>query len=200
MPICDVPFVLRSNKPCSKQSNCQWFGMRLRSCDDTKMTIPLSAILRMADSHLGIRNSVFKWLRPSYTELMWFYCNDNAAKRDFESQMAYSQFGLDIVIRSGIIYYKWPNLKRESFDVSIIWLWTNSQWTGDWDVMTHMCVTVIPMLQNATSQTPDTHLGMNNLRSGIIYHKQLNVVFIQRFGSRWFTMFLKWVARNVGYI
>ena len=203
MPICDVPFVLRSNKPCSKQSSCQWFGMRLRSCDGTIMTIPQSAILRMADSHLGIRNSVLKWLRPSYTELMWFYCNDNAAKRDFESQTAYSQFGMDIVIRSGIIYYKWPNLKRESLDVSIIWFWTNSQGTGDWDVKTHMCVTVMPMLQNAISQTPESHLGMNNLRSGISYHKKLNAVFIQLFGNRWFiinSMFLKWFARNFGHI
>ena len=57
----------------------------------------------MEDSHIGIRNSVLKWLRP-YTELMWFYCNDNVAKRDFESQTAYSQFAMDIVIRSGIIY------------------------------------------------------------------------------------------------
>ena len=134
MPICDVPFVLRSNKPCSKQSSCQWFGMRLRSCDDTIMTIPQSAILRMADSHLGIRNSILKWLRPSYTELMWFYCNDNAAKRDFESQTAYSQIGMGIVKRSGIIYYKWPTLKRENLDASIIWFWTNSQETGDCDV------------------------------------------------------------------
>ena len=55
-------------------------------------------------SHLGIRNNVSKWLRPSYTELVWFYCNDNATKRDFESQTTYSQFGMDIVIRSGIIY------------------------------------------------------------------------------------------------
>ena len=178
MPICDAPFVLRSNKPCSKQSRCQWFGMRLRSCDDTIMTVPQSAILWMADSHLGVRNSVLKWLRPSYTELMWFYCNDNAAKRDFESQTAYSQFDMDIVIRSGIIYYKWPNLKRESLDVSIIWFWTNSQGTGDWDIMTHMWVRVMPMLQNAISQTPESHLVMNNLRSGIIYHKQLNAVFI----------------------
>ena len=66
---------------------------------------------------------------------MWFYCNDNAAKRDFQSQTAYSQFGMDIVKRSGIIYYKWPNIKRESLDASIIWFWTNSQGTGDWDVM-----------------------------------------------------------------
>ena len=101
------------------------------SCDDTIMTIPQSAILRMADSHLDIRNSVLKWLRPCYTELIRFYCNDNAAKRDFQSQTAYSQFGMDIVIRSGIIYDKWPNLKRESLDASIIWFWTNSQGTGD---------------------------------------------------------------------
>ena len=53
MPICDVPFVLISNKPCSKQSSCQWFGMRLRSCDDTIMTIPQSVILRMAWSEKG---------------------------------------------------------------------------------------------------------------------------------------------------
>ena len=185
MPIWDAPFVLRSNKPCSKQSSCQWFGMRLRSCDDTIMTIPQSAILRMADSHLGIRNNVLKWLRPSYTELMWFYCNDNPVKRDFESQTAYSQFGMDIVIRSGIIHYKWPNLKRESFDVSIIWFWTNSQGIGNCDVMTHVCVTVMPMPQNAISQTPESHLGMNNL-PGIIYHKQLNVVFIQLYGNRRF--------------
>ena len=81
--------------------------------------------------------------------------------------------GMDILIRSGMIYYKWPNLIRESLDASIIWLWTNSQGTGDWDVMMHMCVTVMPMLQNAISQTAESHLGMNNLRSGIIYHKQL---------------------------
>ena len=140
MPICDVPFVLRSNKPCSKQSSCQWFGMCLRSCDNTIMTIPQSTILWMADSHLGIRNSVSKWLCPSYTELMWFYCNDNAAKWDFESQTAYSQFGIDIVIRSGIIHYKWPNLKRESLNASIIWFWTNSQGTGDWDVMYYFAI------------------------------------------------------------
>ena len=108
--------------------------------------------------------------------LMWFYCNDNAAKRDFESQTAHSQFGMDIPIRSGIIYYKWPNLKRESLDASIIWFWTNSQGTGDWDVMTHMCVTVMPMLQNAISQTAESNLSMNNLRSGIIHHKQLTNV------------------------
>ena len=146
------------------------------------------------------RNSVLKWLRPSYAELMWFYCNDNVAKRDFESQTAYSQFGMDIVIRSGMIYYKWPNLKRESLGASIIWFWTNSQGTGDWDIMTHTCVTVMPMLQNAISQTPESYLGMNYLRSGIIYHKQLNVVFIQLFGNRWFisnSMFLKWFARNL---
>ena len=131
MAICAVPFVLRSNKPCSKQSSCQWVDMRLRSCDDTIMTIPQSTILRMDDSHLGIRNSVSKWLCPNYTELMWFYCNDNAAKRDFDSQTAYSQFVVDIVIRSGIIHYKLPNLKRESLDVSIIWFWRNSQGTGD---------------------------------------------------------------------
>ena len=154
MPICDVPFVLRSNTPCSKQSSCQWFGMRLRSCDFTLMTTPQSAILRMADAHLGNRNSVLKWLRPSYTELMWFYFNDNDAKRDFELQTAYSQFGMDTVIRSGMIYHKWPNLKRESLDASVIWFWTNGQGTGDWDIMTHMCVTVMPMLQNAISQTP----------------------------------------------
>ena len=167
--------------------------MRLRS----------RAILQMADSHLGIRNSVMKWLRPSYTELMWFYFNDNAAKRDFESPTAYSQFGMDIVKRSGIIYYKWSNLKLESLDASIIWFWTNSQMTGDLDLMTHMCVTVMPMLQNASSQTPESHLGMNNLRSRIIYHKQLNVVFIQLFGNRWFiinSMFLKWFARNFEHI
>ena len=165
------------------------------------MTIPQSAILWMADLHLGIWNSVLKWLRPRYTELMWFYCNDNVAKRDFQSQTAYSQFGVDIVKRSGIIYYKWPNIKRESLDASIIWFWTNSQGTGDWDVMTHMCVTVMPMLQNAISQTP--HLGMNNLRPGIICHKQLNVVFIQLFVNRWFiinSMFLKWFARNFEHI
>ena len=157
----------------------------------------------MADSHLGIRNSVLKWLRPSFTELMWFSCNYNAAKRDFESQTAYSQFGMDIVIRSGIIYYKWQNLTRESLDASIIWFWTNSQGTGGWGVMTHMCVTVMPMLQNAIFQTPESHLGINKLRSGIIYHKQLNVVFIQLFGNKWFiinTMFLKWFARNFEHI
>ena len=134
---------------------------------------------------------------------MWFYCNDNAAKRDFESQTAHSQFGMDIVIRSGMNYYKWPNLKRESLDVSIIWFWTNRQGTSDWDVMTHMCVTVMPMLQSAISQTPESLLGVNNLRSGIIYHKQLNVVFIQLFGYIWFiinSMFLKWFARNFGHI
>ena len=137
------------------------------------------------------------------TTLLWFYCNDNPAKRDFESQTAYSQFGMDILIRSGMIYYKWPNIKRESLDVSIIWFWTNSQRTGDWDVMTHMCVTVMPMLQNAISQTPESHLGMNNLRSVIIYHKQLKVVFIQLFGNRWFiinSMFLKWFARTFEHI
>ena len=99
--------------------------------------------------------------------------------------------------------YKWPNLKRESLDASIIWLWTNNQGTGVWDVMTHMCVTVMPMLQNAISQTPESHLGINNLRSGITYHKQLNVVFIQLFGNRWFiinSMFLKWFARNFEHI
>ena len=203
MLICDVPFVLRSNKPCSKQSSCQWFGMGLRSCDDTIMTIPQSVILPMADSHLGIRNSVLKWLRPSYAELMWFYCNDNAAKRHFESQTVYSQFVMDIVIRSGMIDYKWPNLKRESWDASIIWFWTNSQGTDDWDVMMHICVTVMPMVQNAISQTPESHLGMNNLRSGIIYHKQFNVVFIQLFGKRCFiinSMFLKWFAQNFEHI
>ena len=132
--------------------------------------------------------------------LLWFYCNDNAAKRNFELQTAYSQFGMDILIRSGIIYNKWPNLKR---DASIIWFWTNSQRTGDWDVMTHMCVTVIQMLQNAISQTAESYLGMKNLRSGIIYHKQLNVVFIQLFGNKWFiinSMFLKWFARNFEHI
>ena len=125
--------------------------------------------------------------------LMGFYCNDSAAKRDFESQTAYSQFGMDIIIRSGIIYYKWPNIKRESLDASIIWFWTNSQRSGDWDVVTHMCATVMPMLQNAISQTPESHLSMNNLRSVIIYHKQLKVVLIQIFGNRWFiinSMFL----------
>ena len=135
--------------------------------------------------------------------LMWFYCNDNAAKRDFESQTAYSQFGMDILIRSGIIYYKWPNIKRESLGASIIWFWTSSQGTGDWDLMTHMCVTVMPMLQNASSQTPESHLGTNNLRSVIIYHKQLKVVFIQLVGNRWFiinSMFLKWFARNFEHI
>ena len=135
--------------------------------------------------------------------LLWFYCNDNPAKRDFESQTAYSQLGMDILIRSGMIYYKWPNIKRESLDVSIIWFWTNSQGTGDWDVMTHMCVTVMPMLQNAIYQTPESHLGMNNLRSVIIYHKQLKVVFIQLFGNRWFiinSMFLKWFARTFEHI
>ena len=153
--------------------------MRLRSCDNTIMTIPQSAILRMADSHFGIRNSVLKWLRPSYTELMWFYCNGNAAKRDFESQ------------------------KSHSLDASIIWFWTNSQGTGDWDVMTHICVTVMPMLQNAISPTPESHLGMYNLRPGIIYHKQLNVVFIQLFGNRWFilnSMLLKLFAQNFEHI
>ena len=49
--------------------------------------------------------------------------------------------------------------------------------------MTHMCVTVLPMLQNAISQAPESHLGMNNLRRVIIYHKQLKVVFIQLFGN-----------------
>ena len=135
--------------------------------------------------------------------LMWFYCNDNAAKRDFESQTAYSQFGMDILIRSGIIYYKWSNIKRESLGASIIWFWPNSQGTGDWNVMTHMCVTVMPMLQNAISQTPESHLSMNNLSSVIIYHKQLKVAFIQPFGNRWFiisSMFLKWFARNFEHI
>ena len=134
---------------------------------------------------------------------LWFYCNDYPAKRDFESQTAYSQFGMDILIRSGIIYYRWPNMKRENLGASIIWFWTNSQGTGDWDVMTHMCVTVLPMLQNAISQTPESHLGMNNLRSVIIYHKQLKVEFIQLFGNRWFiinSMFLKWFARNFEHI
>ena len=111
---------------------------------------------------------------------MWFYPNDNAAKRDFESQTAYSQFGMDILIRSGIIYYKWPNLKRESLDAFLIWFWTNSQGTGDWDAMTHMRVTIMPRLQNAISQTAESHLGMNNLRSGMIYHKQLR--FQSEFG------------------
>ena len=37
----------------------------------------------------------------------------------------------------------------------------------------------MPMLQNAISQTAESHLGMNNVKSGIIYHKQLYVVFIQ---------------------
>ena len=127
------------------------------------------------------------------------YCNDNAAKRDFESQTAYSQFGMDILIRSGIIYYKWQNLNRQVLDACIIWFWTNSQGTGDWDVMTHMCVTVMPMLQKAISQTAESHLGMVNLRSGIIYHKQLNIVFIQLFGNKLLTInsiFLKWFAPN----
>ena len=69
--------------------------------------------------------------------------------------------------------------------------------------MTHICVTVMPMLQNAISQTPESHLGMNNLRSVIIYHKHLKVVFIQLFGNRWFiinSMFLKWFARNFEHI
>ena len=114
-----------------------------------------------------------------------------------------SQFGMGIVIRSGIIYYKWTNLKRESLDASILWFWANRQGTGDWDVMTPMCVTVMPMLQNAISQTPESYLGVNNLRSRIIYHKQLNVVFIQLFGNRWFiinSMFLKWFARQFEHI
>ena len=135
--------------------------------------------------------------------LMWFCCNDNAAKRDFKSQTAYSEFGMDILMRSGIIYCKWPNLKRESLDASMIWFWTNSQGTGDEDVMTHMCVAVMPMLQNAISQTAESHLGMNNLRSGIIYHKQLNVVFIQLFGNKWFmvnSMLLKWFAQHFEHI
>ena len=34
--------------------------------------------------------------------LMWLYCNDNAAKRDFESQTAYSQFGNDIKIGNNL--------------------------------------------------------------------------------------------------
>ena len=99
--------------------------------------------------------------------------------------------------------YRWSNIKRESLGASIIWFWTNSQGTGDWDVVTHMCVTVMPMLQNAISQTPEPHLGMNNLRSVIIYHKWLKVVFIQLFGNRWFiisSMFLKWFARNFEHI
>ena len=133
------------------------------------------------------RRKIIEWpVVWAAATLMWFYCNDNPAKRDFESQTAYSQFGMDIVIRSGIIYHRWPNIKRESLGASIIWFWTNSQGTGDWDVMTHMCVTVMPMLQNAISQTPESHLGMNNLRSVIIYRKQLKVVFIQLFGNRWF--------------
>ena len=51
---------------------------------------------------------------------MWLTCND-AAKRDFESQAAHSQFGMDILIRSGMIYYKWPNLKCEKLDAFIIY-------------------------------------------------------------------------------
>ena len=128
---------------------------------------------------------VFNLKRQTESSVVWaaaallrFYCNDNPVKRDFESQPAYSQFGMDILIRSGIIYYRCPNIKRESLGASIIWFWTNIQGTGDWDVMTHMCVTVLPMLQNAISQTPESHLGMNNLRSVIIYHKLLKVAFI----------------------
>ena len=121
----------------------------------------------------------------------------------YTKQTAYSQFGMDILIRSVIIHYRWPNMKRASLGASIIWFWTNSQRTSDWDVMTRMYVMVVPMLQNAISQTPQSHLGMNNLRSVIIYHKQLKVVFIQLFGNRWFiinSMFLKWFARNCEHI
>ena len=166
----------------NKKSISPWFWTSWRPCGVTVITMLHNAISvsQMILFPIKMRGNLFcseSWHAAEQIvkrtviwgtmALMWSYCNDNAAKRDFGitndyvsngchdarvsslmimmqnavSQTAQSRIGIGNFIMSGMIYCKWLGFQWDNLDVSLLLAmtcWTNSRLNGICDTITLM--------------------------------------------------------------